>query len=218
MRETTEGSKKAGRRLLNIIATTVIVLGLGLLCYPQARVVYYNYKEAKLIEGWQQSLQLLAESPIGDVTLPDDNDTSAQAEGTAALNSADMVGMLQIDKIGLISPVLRGTTKENLNIALATIEPTGTAGEVGNYAIAGHNSLNYGRHFNRLDELKKGDSIVLNDLLHKYTYTVTEKLYVQPDKVDVLYPSGAKALLTLVTCHPRETAKQRLIIRAELTE
>ena len=46
-----------------------------------------------------------------------------------------------------------------MSLSLASIAKTGKAGAIGNYAIAGHRNLTYGKNFNRLDELAVGDLI-----------------------------------------------------------
>ncbi|MEG2851548.1 MAG: class D sortase [Hydrogenoanaerobacterium sp.] len=208
-------------RLLKLLSAVLIIAGLAVLIYPRATVMYQNYKEKKLLEGWQQSMALLAEpaqsTSEGDELKPQLGIEALQAsDEVAALGSKDVVAVLEIDKIGLKSPVLRGTTKQNLGVALTTIEPTGTVGLVGNVAIAGHNNFDYGRHFNRLDELERGDEITITDLTQSYTYVVIEKLVLKPDETAVLRQSNTQSLLTLVTCTPRETAAARLIVRAEL--
>lgn len=43
-----------------------------------------------------------------------------------------------------------------------------------------------------------------------------EKKVVTPDKVDVLNPIEGKSVVTLITCHPLYSNKQRLVVFAEL--
>jgi sortase A len=90
-------------------------------------------------------------------------------------------------------------------------------GELGNSAIAGHRTT-YGEPFRQLDELVVGDSIVVTDLLgRRFTYLVTGQQIVTPKDswvVDTVDPTIAT--LTLTTCHPEFSAKQRLIVFAQL--
>ena len=57
-----------------------------------------------------------------------------------------------------------------------------------------------------------------------FTYTVTDSEIVAPSAVEVAYPVPGQAgatptrrLMTLTTCHPRYSARQRLIVSAELS-
>lgn len=97
-------------------------------------------------------------------------------------------------------------------------------GEVGNFAVAGHRTT-YGAPFNRLDELDGGDPIVVETRDRWFTYRVRSEQIVAPDAVEVVLPVPGKPgaapveqLLTLTTCHPKYSARQRLILTAELTD
>jgi sortase A len=57
------------------------------------------------------------------------------------------------------------------------------------------------------------------------TYTVTGTQIVAPTAIEVTYPvpgrrsaTPTERLLTLTTCHPRYSARQRMVVRAVLTE
>ncbi|WP_185762555.1 sortase [Bacillus methanolicus] len=85
-----------------------------------------------------------------------------------------------------------------------------------NFVIAGHRSYTYGKFFNRLDELQKGDYIIINVQNKVLTYKVFNKKIVKPTETDIIYPIKNKSMVTLVTCHPKYSDKQRLIVFAEL--
>lgn len=129
-----------------------------------------------------------------------------------------MEGVLKIDKIKFSQPILKGATKENMKISVASIENTGKAGEIGNYAIAGHRSRTFGRNFNRLEEVEAGDTVKVDSGDNQYKYTVTEKLYVKPEEVWVLYSNGKDKEITLITCHPMNNPTQRLIIKGKIID
>ncbi len=89
-------------------------------------------------------------------------------------------------------------------------------GQLGNSAIAGHRTT-YGQPFYRLDELQAGDPIDLTTVQGHFTYRVTGSEVVNPSQSDVIDTVDPDlATLTLTTCTPRYTAKQRLIVFAEL--
>ncbi len=94
-------------------------------------------------------------------------------------------------------------------------------GQVGNTVISGHSSnglLDAGDYkfiFAQLDKLVPGDTIHANYLSKRYTYTVIKKEIVQPDDVSKLIYETNKPILTLITCTPLGTAKNRLLVTAE---
>jgi sortase A len=69
--------------------------------------------------------------------------------------------------------------------------------------------------FYNLDELRKGDQVVLKDREGKaYTYRVSEMFVVDPTDVWVMGKVVGRDLVTLQTCTPYPTFHKRLIVRA----
>jgi sortase A len=130
----------------------------------------------------------------------------------------NMEGILSIDKIDLKLPILSGATMDNMKIAVASIANTGKAGAIGNYAIAGHRNLTYGKNFNRLDEVVPGDLIEVDTGSNKFVYRVEEKLYVLPTDVWVLQSKDSNREITLITCDPMVDPTHRLIVKGKLVE
>ena len=70
-----------------------------------------------------------------------------------------VIGMLSIEKIDLVNPILSDTNDELLKIALCKYCGPDIH-EIGNFCIVGHN-LNNSKFFGRLNEVKIGDVIDL---------------------------------------------------------
>jgi sortase A len=69
--------------------------------------------------------------------------------------------------------------------------------------------------FYNLDELSKGDQVVLKDREGKaYTYRVSEMFVVDPSEVWVMGKVVGRDMVTLQTCTPYPTFHKRLIVRA----
>jgi LPXTG-site transpeptidase (sortase) family protein len=77
------------------------------------------------------------------------------------------------------------------------------------------NVATYNAVFYRLDELNPGDLVTIWYLGRKYDYKVSKTRVAPPTEVDMFksQPGGKK--LYLVTCTPRGTTKNRLIVEAE---
>ena len=94
-------------------------------------------------------------------------------------------------------------------------------GEVGNFVITGHSagdvysSNPYKYIFSGLERLEEGDLIYVNYNSVRYTYRVTKKEVVDPSNVAALVVETDKPLLTLVTCTPLGTSRNRLLVTAE---
>ncbi|WP_374009587.1 class E sortase [Leifsonia sp. LS-T14] len=90
-------------------------------------------------------------------------------------------------------------------------------GQVGNFAIAGHDS-GWGNTFIDLSKLRLGDNIYVQTADGWYTYTFRNFQYVQPSQVDVIQavPMAPgvvpeERIMTITTCNPPFHAGERLI-------
>ncbi len=94
-------------------------------------------------------------------------------------------------------------------------------GEIGNLVITGHSagdvysSNPYKFIFSGLERLEDGDLIYVNYNSVRYTYRVIKKEVVDPSNVAALVVDTNKPLLTLVTCTPLGTSRNRLLVTAE---
>lgn len=97
-------------------------------------------------------------------------------------------------------------------------------GQAGNSAIAGHRTT-YGAPFGNVDQLQPGDEIAVTTVQGTFTYLVRQTEIVSPSQVEVLGsdhwdfdgdPATVENALTLTACHPKYSARQRIIIAAEL--
>jgi sortase A len=66
--------------------------------------------------------------------------------------------------------------------------------------------------------LQPGDEITVTTLNGRYVYAVTGTEIVSPDDYDAVIPTKdpTTATLTLVSCTPKYSAKNRIVVRAEL--
>ncbi|HSM65433.1 MAG TPA: class E sortase, partial [Ilumatobacteraceae bacterium] len=86
----------------------------------------------------------------------------------------------------------------------------------GNSAIAGHRTT-YGQPFFDVDKLQPGDEIVTTTLNGRFVYRVTGQEIVTPSDYQVIATVDTdQARLTLTSCHPKWTTRERIIIYADL--
>jgi LPXTG-site transpeptidase (sortase) family protein len=128
----------------------------------------------------------------------------------------DSLTRIIIKAIDVDVVVVEGTTASALRAGAGHYPDTPLPCEVGNVGIAGHRTT-YGRPFHNLDRLSVGDVIILETPIGRCTYKITKAPFVvAPERVDVVKNTPDVAALTLTTCHPKGSARERLIIRAEL--
>lgn len=162
------------------------------------------------------------EDQFGDIaqttTSPPDGTIDPEpAPDPVVVRNGDAMAILEMPTLGVTKYVVAGVETADLKKGPGHYPYTPFPGELGNAAIAGHRTT-YGEPFRQLDELAPGDPIIVTDLLgRRFVYLVTEQRIVQPEDswvVDTLDPTVAT--LTLTTCHPEFSARQRLIVFASL--
>lgn len=134
----------------------------------------------------------------------------------AILNGQKLLGILEIDKLDIVFPIVEGTERGNIRAAIGHMKKTALPGQEGNCVLAGHRGGIYGEFFKNIHKLKKGDTVALTDLNGIiYTYMVYEQFIVEPQDIWVVDEIGGKTL-TLVSCEKNGT--KRLIVRCSLAE
>ena len=142
------------------------------------------------------------------------------------LAGGEAFAILRIPRLGddYRVPIVQGVTLDDLASGVGHYPETALPGEIGNFSVAGHRATN-GEPFAYLDQLRKGDAVVVETRTTWYTYEVTDELIVAPTEVDVILPVPGKPgaepteeLVTLTTCNPRWASYQRLIFHATLVD
>ena len=199
-------------RLLDLTGKTLISTGLLMLMF-----VAYQLWGTGLAE--RQAQDNLKSQFATTTTLPVTTPTNAPTTTLApvAPKKGDVVAQIIIESINVDKFVVAGIGYKELEKGPGLFTGSPLPGQLGNVAIAGHRTT-YGAPFSRLDELVMGDRIVLKTPQASFTYLVSAPpKIVKASDTDVIRTIDAtRATLTLVTCHPKWTSKNRLIISAEL--
>jgi sortase A len=128
----------------------------------------------------------------------------------------DALGKLLMPSIGVSEYVVEGTDSENLRKGPGHYPDTPLPGQHGTSAIAGHRTT-YGAPFRNLDDLKRGDRIVVELPYGTFVYRVDRTQIVDDSALWVTKRVGHDQLV-LTACHPLYSAAQRIVAFARLTE
>ena len=126
----------------------------------------------------------------------------------------DVVGRLTILSANINHYVVFGATNKKLEYGPGYILGTSLPGSGGNFAIAGHRTT-YGAPFGNLDRVQVGETIIFQTNTNQYKYQVIDVKIVSPEDNYVLENYGDDRI-TLTTCHPKFSAKQRLVVIGQL--
>ncbi len=135
----------------------------------------------------------------------------------------EALGVIRIPAIGVDKVVIAGTRRSDLRKGPGHYLKTPLPGQAGNAAIAGHRTT-YGAPFGDLDLLEPGDRIVVETFQGLFNYEVLPQTtdegtaghsIISPYDVYVLDDYGDNRL-TLTACHPKYSARQRIVVQAKL--
>jgi sortase A len=124
---------------------------------------------------------------------------------------------MSIPAIGLEDVVVyEGTDTATLKNGPGHMVSTPMPGQPGNAVVSGHRTT-YGRPFFDVDQLEAGDEIIVDTSIGTHIYRVSQLLVVAPTDVWVT-DSRPGGWLTLTTCNPKFSARERLIVFATMVE
>lgn len=202
-----------------IAAGLLVLLFLGYQLFGTNLVTKQHQKSLAedLRSSWEETAPSPTPSPIEttEPTVPSPGPAApAQPRPRPKPDLGSGIAILEIPKIEVESVVVEGVTVPALKKGPGHMPFTAHAGERGNMVISGHRTT-YGAPFYHLDELKPGDEIRVATASKVHLYRVTQSKVVSPDDLSVTVQT-TDARLTLTTCHPRFSARQRLVVVAEL--
>ena len=202
--------RRSGRRALGILTIIMAFAGTGLLTYPLVTDIWAKSRQNNLKKEFnsQQAIDLYKRRQIkigGALTR---------------LHIRDFGGCHTCPDINVI--VVEGISGNALRAGAGHYPTTALPGDQGNVAIAGHRT-GFGEPFRHLDALRPGDHIVLDTPIGTYTYEVMKppieghgNPWITNAKDTSVISPTIEAVLTLTTCDPPHTSKNRLIVRAKL--
>jgi sortase A len=131
---------------------------------------------------------------------------------TADVREGDLLGKLEIGRIGISVMVFQGMEDHTLIVGAGHVPGTPWPGAGGNVVIAAHRDT----FFRELEGIQPGDRIQLETLRGSYEYIVDSVETVDPEDTHVM-ESRAYSELTLITCYPFYfvgAAPERFIVHA----
>jgi len=183
-------------RLLNVLGRTMVVAGLLLLSF-----VAYQLWGTGIAEGRSQSAmatQFVKPQPVQPTF-------------------GGLVGRITIPSIGVSKYVVAGARLKDLERGPGLFPGSPLPGQKGNVAIAGHRTT-FGAPFGRIDEIQDKEKIILESKDGTFIYTVDgePKIVSATDTAVTKTINPEIATLTLVSCYPKWTSTQRIIVVATL--
>jgi len=239
-REVTKASRSAStqntsKRSLLPIGVGLLIVGFIILIYSVNQTFFSTSvinDEQNLLENKFQVSELnlseirnqnmMTEQSLDNLEQTDEFQESIISIATKTLTNQaakaeflpDVVGRLTILSANINHYVVFGATNKKLEYGPGYILGTSLPGSGGNFAIAGHRTT-YGAPFGNLDRVQVGETIIFQTNTNQYKYQVIDVKIISPEDNYVLENYGDDRI-TLTTCHPKFSAKQRLVVIGQL--
>jgi sortase A len=221
------------RRSLRVAGWVMVTVGALLVAFFAYQLVFTNVLGARSQRAAEPALEeryATAEIEVADTipitpptttTIPEGTTTTTQVVDAARYTepTPDMgtpFGEIAIPSIGLDKVLFEGVDVPTLKKGPGHMPWTPLPGQPGNAVVSGHRTT-YGAPFFDLDKVENGDEIIVTTALGTSVYAVRRTIIVAPTDVWVTEEMQG-AWLTLTTCNPKYSARQRLIVQAELVE
>lgn len=188
-----------------ILGAILIVLGIALIIGAISIKFFVSHRQHNMLVKYENKIKQHEDHNSGNKAKKDTN-SDDDIEG---------IGILEIPKINLKVVIGEGADLETLKYAVGHFKGTALPGEMGNFCVAGHRSYVFGEYFNRLNELKIGDEVIIKTVKGEFKYKVYSTEVVLPSQVEVLNQTK-DATMTLITCTPIHVGTHRLIVKARL--
>lgn len=121
---------------------------------------------------------------------------------------------IQIPAINVDAPVVQGDSWEQLKKGVAQHLETADPGQIGNLVLSAHDDI-YGEIFRHLDQLQRGDDVIIYTATRSFTYVIANVQVVAPTDVEVM-ANTPDPTVTLISCYPYMVDNQRIVVRANL--
>jgi len=227
------GGRRGARRALRALSSTLIVLGVLALLEVGVTLVWQEPLSALYAKLQQDQLRSTlhtlehakpsARENARLLELVDERRRVAFLAGELARHAAlgSAVGSIRIPRIGANFVLVYGTGTEELEkgpgIYTQSIYPgTRFPGLGTTTAIAGHRTT-FLAPFRHIDELRRGDRILVNMPYAHFVYTVSGQRSVLPTDVYAAIGRAHHSRLVLSACTPPFSAAERLLVYARLT-
>jgi sortase A len=218
------------RRVIRLFGRFFITVGLLILLFVAYQLWGTGILEARAQSELRDDFEAQVEAQGRTSSSTDEPSPSTTTTTTPPPPpippTGEAVAIIRIPKIGVDKVVVEGTTVADLRKGPGHYVGTPLPGQIGNAGIAGHRTT-YGAPFGNLDQLVEGDIITVETLSGSFDYRVSGRsevnplggvFVVKPSETHVLDqppPDEPEATLTLTSCNPKYSARERIVVKAE---
>jgi sortase A len=207
------------RKFVRLVGLFAIVAGLALIAWGVVvwqwgdpfTGAYTHWQQRKLSDQYERVVERFRPTRTGGSARPDRvRVTARRYRREVGVGAA--IGRLRIPRIGVDMVLVNGTDAASLRRGPGRDPHTYMPGQGELVYIAGHRTT-FGAPFAHIDRLEAGDRVSLEMPYGRFAYRVSKSVVVPASDVARLRSRGREEL-ALQACHPRFSARERLIVYA----
>lgn len=233
-------SRPLRRLVAPILLQLVAMVGIGALLYPAAADWFAALSHNAERSGYVRQVESLSDEERGEAlaaarsynaSLPDrllldpyggatgvaaqtDDETYQAYEEVLRVNGTDVIGDVQIPRLGIGLPVYHGTAERAITRGVGHLFGTSlpVGGESTHAVLTSHSGLVHASLFTRLPQAKVGDTFEIRALGETLYYEVDRIETIEPFVTDNLGVVDGEDRVTLFTCTPIGVNSHRLLV------
>ena len=224
------------KHLSTVIFILAFLTGLSLLLYPTVSDYWNSFHQSRAIASYDSEVAALDNTDYETLwtaaqdynrrlarqenPLVQSEEDLAEYEDLLNLDGTGAMGYIEIPELKVSLPIYHSVDDGVLQVAVGHMPGTSlpVGGKGTHSALSGHRGLPSARLFTDLDQLREGDTFLLQILDETLTYEVDQVLIVEPNEVGVLAIDPEEDYCTLVTCTPYGVNTHRLLVRGHRIE
>lgn len=200
------------------LSKLLIAVGLIFIVFSIA-FLFLNHKRIELKKEESINLEKQIKQELPPFENYEKKDETKQSVAPKDSIEDTAIGVLRIDKIGVITPISDNTSEQSLLEGSGIVEDTDipTSEENTITVLAGHRGgINETQSFLNIDKLEKGDELKITTREEELYYKVVDKEVIEPTDWSKFTREEGKTKLFLMACHPYPKNDKRLLVKAEL--
>ena len=216
----------------NLPFALIFLLGLLIFSYPLISQKYYEIESGNEVVEFRKETESIDKEEVkrrmdlarayNDTLDPSrlsdpftEEEKAGRKEYARMLEVNEMLGHVEIPRIGQDLPIYAGTTDEVLGKGLGHLEGTSLpiGGTSTHAVVTGHRGLPNAKLFRNLDQLVEGDVFYIHNIEGTLAYQVDKIQVVDPSDFNPVLVEEGKDYATLLTCTPYMINSHRLLVR-----
>ena len=216
----------------NLPFALIFLLGLLIFAYPLISQKYYEIESGNEVVEFRKETESIDKEEVkrrmdlarayNDTLDPSrlsdpftEEEKAGRKEYARMLEVNEMLGHVEIPRIGQDLPIYAGTTDEVLEKGLGHLEGTSLpiGGTSTHAVVTGHRGLPNAKLFRNLDQLVEGDVFYIHNIEGTLAYQVDKIQVVDPSDFNPVLVEEGKDYATLLTCTPYMINSHRLLVR-----